>query len=363
MLFKGSGNRVTMKHILSFFIFIMLFSSTLLPIYSENLFMYKVNEQYIIKDISYDKNLDSFYLVGEIKGSNNSFIIKLRNGEFLREQIVENFKVNKILTDKYSNSYILGKYQDGNASVIKVTSSLGKRWETKIKYSDMDIISSYIVNDNQEITVIGYSNYKRESDTFIVKIDRNGKIISEKILDIGPYERPYEVIEDSYGNFYLTGEAKNKNYDMFFCKLSNDFDILWIDYFDNENWEDGGLGLELIEEELVATGYSGKAGWYVFDTVFLRYSPEGNVSKFVRKSYSGGSDWIKQFRRNGEYYYAVLWDILTNQEHTLKLDDNFNLLKKDEIEKDEIPIKILNINDKTYFIYVKENIVYLRDLE
>ncbi len=352
-----------MKKILSFFIFIIITFSSLFPISSADSVLFNLEERNIVRDISFDPSLNSFYLAGDIKGTNNSFVIKSKDSQFLREQTIENFKIYKILTDNFSNVYILGTYRDGNNSLIKLTSALSKRWEVKIKFSDMDTLSSFTVNDNQEVTVLGYSSYKRESNTFIIKINRNGKVIADRILDLGAFERPYEILEDNYGNFYVTGESKNNNFDMFVCKLTNDFEILWINYFDNENWEDGGLELELIDEEVIATGYSGKEGWYVFDTVFFRYSGEGNVSTFTRKSFSGGSDWIKQFERNGDYYYALLWDILTGKEYSLKLDYYFDILSKNEIEKEENPIRILNIGGKTYLVFSKQNTIYMRYLQ
>jgi len=351
-----------MKKYLSFFIFVILIFSSLSPLYSEDSILYILDNGYTVKDVSFDTSIDSFYLAGDIKGTNNSFVIKSKNGQFLREQTIEDFKVYKILNDKYSNTYLLGSSRDGNSTLVKLTSSLSKRWEVKIKFSDMDALSSFSVNDNQEVTILGYSTVKRESDTFVIKVDRNGKVIAKKILDIGPYERPHEILEGNDGNLYITGESKNKNFDMFVCKITKDFEILWIDYFDNENWEDGGLAIELIEDEVIATGYSGKEGWYVFDTVFLRYSKEGNVSSSARKSFSGGSDWIRQFKRNGDYYYAILWDILTGKEYALKLDYYFDILTKNEIQKEETPLKIINIGDKTYFIFTKENTIYIRDL-
>ena len=351
-----------MKLILSFFVFAILTFSSLFPVSSEDSILYNLDEGYAIKDISFDTSVDSYYLAGEIKGSNNSFVIKSKDGQFLREQTIENFEIYKILNDKYSNTYVLGTSRGGNSTLAKLTSSLSKRWEAKIKFSDMDALSSFTVNDNQEITILGYSTYKRESDTFVIKVDRNGKVIAEKILDIGPFERPYQIQENDEGDFYITGESKDKNYDMFVCKLSKDFEILWVDYFDNGNWEDGGLSLELTSEDVIATGYSGKEGWYVFDTVFFEYSKDGNVSTFTRKSLSGGSDWIRQFKRNGDYYYAILWDILTGKEYTLKLDYYFDILTKNEIAKEEIPLKIINIHDKTYLVFSKQNTIYIRDL-
>ncbi|KYC50376.1 MAG: hypothetical protein AMQ22_01468 [Candidatus Methanofastidiosum methylothiophilum] len=362
MFFKGSEKDNIMKRILSFFIFVILIFSSLYPLSSQDSILYNLEDGYIIKDLSFDTSIGSYYLAGDINGSNNSFVIKSKNGQILREEIIENFKFYRILADRFSNTYILGTSGDGNHSLIKFTSSLNKRWETKIKFSDKDILSSFTINDDQEVTILGYSTNKRESDTFVIKIDRNGKVICEKVLDIGAFERPYGIIEDSASNFYVVGESKNKNYDVFVCKITHDFEILWIDYFDNENWEDGGLALELIDNEVIATGYSGKEGWYVFDTVFIKYSQEGNVSSFARKSFSGGSDWVRQFERNGDYYYIILWDILTGKEYTLKLDYYFDILTKNEIQKEETPIKIINIVDKTYFVFTKGNTIYIRDL-
>lgn len=352
-----------MKQILCFFVFAVIIFSSQSFLYSEDNILYVLDDGYIIKDVSFDTNIDNFYLAGGIKGTNDSFIIKSKDGQLLREHIIENFRIIKIITDKFSNTYILGSSGDGNKILIKLTSSLSKRWEVQIRFSDMDVLSSFTVNDNQEITVVGYSSYKRESDSFVINIDRNGKVITEKVLDIGPFERPYQILEDKEGNFYITGESKDKNFDLFVCKVTKDFELLWIDYFDNQNWEDGGLALEFIDDEIIACGYSGKEGWYVFDTVFIRYSKEGNVSIFDRKNYSGGSDWIKHFQRKDEHYYVILWDILTGKEYTLKLDNNFNILRKNEIQKEETPIKIINIEDKTYFVSTKGNTIYIRDLE
>lgn len=352
-----------MKGIASFFVFVIIIISSFSSFLSAESRLYELENGYIATDVSFDSNTNSFYLAGNLEGNNSTFIIKSKEGQFLREHTIENFKLSKILNDNFSNTYLIGTSGEGNKSLIKLTSSLTKRWETIIKFSEMDILSSFTVNDKQEVTVVGYSTNKRESDSFIVKIDRYGNIISKKVLDVGPYERPYDLIEDHEGNFYITGESKNKNYDIFVCKLTNNFDILWIDFYDNNNWEDGGLCLELIDEEVVATGYSGKEGWYVFDTVFLRYSPDGNTSKFTRKNFSNGSDWIRQLKRNGDHYYAILWDILTGKEYYLKLDYYFDTLNKQEIGEGETPIRIMNIGDKTYTIFAKENTIYLKDLE
>ncbi|MDY1590659.1 MAG: hypothetical protein RBS85_00620 [Methanofastidiosum sp.] len=351
-----------MKLILSFFVFAVLTFSSLFPLSSGDSVLYTLDDEYIVKDLSFDPSVDSFYITGEIKDSDDTFIIKSKNGQFLRERTIENFKIYKILNDKYSNTYLLGTSGDGNSTLVKLTSSLSKRWEVKIKFSDRDALSSFTVNDNQEVTILGYSTYKRESDSFVIKVDRNGKVIAEKILNIGPFERPYQILENDQGNFYITGESKDKNYDMFVCMLSKDFETLWIEYFDNGNWEDGGLALELSGENIIATGYSGKEGWYVFDTVFFEYSKDSNVSTFTRKSLSGGSDWIRQFKRNGDYYYVILWDILTGKDFTLKLDYYFDILTKNEIAKEEIPLKIIDIHNKTYFVFSKQNAIYVRDL-
>ena len=351
-----------MKLIVSFLVFVILVFSSFSAFSSEQSILYELENGYIVTDVSFDSNTDSIYLAGNLEGDNSSFIIKSKEGQFLREQTIENFKLSKILNDNFSNIYLLGISNEGDNILIKLTSSLSKRWEIKIINSSRDILSSFTVNDKQEVTVVGYSTNKRESDSFIVKIDRNGNIISKKVLDVGPYERPYDILEDYEGNFYITGESKNKNYDIFVCKLTKDFDILWIDFYDNNNWEDGGLCLELIDGDVVATGYSGKEGWYVFDTVFLRYSSESNTSNFTRKSFSNGSDWIRQLKRNGDQYYAILWDILTGKEYYLKLDYYFDTLNKQEIGEGETPIRIMNIGDETYTVFAKENTIYIKDL-
>ena len=58
-------------------------------------------------------------------------------------------------------------------------------------------------------------------------------------------------------------------------------------------------------------------------------------------------------------------DNLSDQikEYTLKLDYYFDILTKNEIQKEETPIKIINIVDKTYFVFTKGNTIYIRDLE
>ena len=65
-----------MKKYLSFFIFVILIFSSVSLLYSEDSILYILDDAYTVKDVSFDTSLDSFYLVGEIKDSNNSFIIK-----------------------------------------------------------------------------------------------------------------------------------------------------------------------------------------------------------------------------------------------------------------------------------------------
>ncbi|NMC59353.1 MAG: hypothetical protein GYA51_08230 [Candidatus Methanofastidiosa archaeon] len=352
-----------MKRILPFFVLFLIALSSFSICSSEDFLLHEFGQGYFVSDVLYDPSIDSFYLVGTINESNNSFIVKSKNGQVLRQETIEGFKVSKMQIDKFSNIYFLGTSEDNNISVIKLNSNLNERWETRIKVSERDIISSFIVNDKQEVSVLGYSSGKKESDTFIIKIDADGKIIIRNIINVGPFERPREIIEDKNNNIYITGEMKEKDLDVFLLKLSSEHELLWIDYFDNSGWEDGGLDLDLIDEDILLTAYSGKEGWYVFDTVFLKYYPDGNVSNVVRISYSGGSDWVRQLSRKEENYYAILWDILTGKEYVMKLDYYFDIITKKEIPHEEVPIKIINISNNTYLVVQKENTVYLKNLD
>lgn len=351
-----------MHKILPFLIFVSIIISSFSICSSEDSILYRLDNGQIISDISYDTNIDSFYIAGTFKNGNDSFIVKSKNNQVLRQEIIKDFIVKKILIDKFSNIYVLGNKKDNNISLIRVTPSLNKRWETILRVSEKDILTSFTINDNQEVSVLGYSTNKRVSDIFIVKINSDGKIINEEIIDIGPFERPYEILEDKSKNIYITGEVRDKDLDIFLIKLSKDYELLWVDYFDNNGWEDGGLDLELIDEDVILTGYSGKEGWYVFDTVFIRYSPEGNLSTFSRKGYSKGSDWIRQLNKNGDIYYVLLWDILTGREYVMKLDYYFDVITKNEIPRGDHPIKILNALNNTYLVFQNENKLYLRGL-
>ena len=171
-----------MKKFLSFLIFVVIAFSIISPISSDENILYKLDEDYLFKDISFDQNLNNLFLAGEIKGSNNSFIIKSKDGNYLREVIIDNFKVSKIINDKFSSVYAIGASEDNQNKIIKFTSGLNKRWETKIHFSDMDIITSFIVNENQEVIVIGYSTFKRSSDSFLLRINSKWEYFRKKIL-------------------------------------------------------------------------------------------------------------------------------------------------------------------------------------
>ncbi|KYC52884.1 MAG: hypothetical protein AMQ74_00586 [Candidatus Methanofastidiosum methylothiophilum] len=350
-----------MNHSKAFiFISILLFSFNFLV--ADDV-LYELTKDHTVIDASYDPNIESFYIVSTIRDTNNSSIIKTKNGQLLRQQTIENFKVAKMQIDKLSNVYLIGISTGGDITVVRLSSSLSIRWITKIRISEKDTLSSFFINDDQEVTVLGYSSNKRESDTFLVKIDSNGKITVKSVINVGPYEKPYALIEDKDNNIYITGEMKEKDVDVFLLKLSKDHELLWVDFFDNSGWEDGGLDIELIDNDIILTAYSGKEGWYVFDTVFLRYSPDGNVSNFVRKSYSNGSDWVRQLEKKDEYYYAILWDILTGKEYGMKLDYYFEIISKKEISKEENPVKIINVKNNTYLLTERENKLYLRNLD
>lgn len=46
----------------------------------------------------------------------------------------------------------------------------------------------------------------------------------------------------------------------------------------------------------------------------------------------------------------------------MKLDYYFDVVKKVEISKDEIPIKIIKINNDIYFVFQKENVIFAQYL-
>lgn len=55
-------------------------------------------------------------------------------------------------------------------------------------------------------------------------------------------------------------------------------------------------------------------------------------------------------------------DLLTGKEYSMKLDYYFDVVKKVEISKDEIPIKIIKINNDIYFVFQKENVIFAQYL-
>jgi len=57
-----------------------------------------------------------------------------------------------------------------------------------------------------------------------------------------------------------------------------------------------------------------------------------------------------------------LIDLLTGKEYSMKLDYYFDVVKKVEISKDEIPIKIIKINNDIYFVFQKENVIFAQYL-
>ena len=118
-----------MKLIVSFLVFAILVFSSFSAFSSEQSILYELKNGYIVTDASFDSNTDSIYLAGNLEGDNSSFIIKSKEGQFLREQTIESFKLSKILNDNFSNIYLLGISNEGDNILIKLTSSLSKRWE------------------------------------------------------------------------------------------------------------------------------------------------------------------------------------------------------------------------------------------
>ncbi|HRZ19870.1 MAG TPA: hypothetical protein P5136_07490 [Methanofastidiosum sp.] len=80
-----------MKKIFPFIIFVLFFISNLsICLSSEDPTLYELKNGENISDISYDPKIDSFYIVGTIRDTNNSFITKSKNGQVLRKEIIHN---------------------------------------------------------------------------------------------------------------------------------------------------------------------------------------------------------------------------------------------------------------------------------
>lgn len=108
---------------------------------------------------------------------------------------------------------------------------------------------SIVVDSKDNIFFIGFASKNHNYDFYVVKTDKDGKLIWDKTYDMHQFDICYGSAIDSQDNILLTGVTSNNNInqDIYTIKIDNDGKIIWEEIYDKTK-NDIGRGVTLDSE-------------------------------------------------------------------------------------------------------------------
>lgn len=136
-----------------------------------------------------------------------------------------------ILVLGYTESFGAG---DTDFYVVKTNKNGEKEWTKTFGSEGSEISRKIILTADNEALLIGgrYTKKIRESDIFIVKIDKNGQLIWEKSYEKQPYNSAEAAVGTPDGGILITGRIRSGRE-----VLGNDLYILRLDKNGDKLWE------------------------------------------------------------------------------------------------------------------------------
>ncbi len=264
-----------------------------------------------------------YLLIGYSEDDNGNWIYRLdANGEFIEEI---NLGKNKIdvgrCFEQTDNGYIVAgvlssqknlkidKNDNLDLGILKLNKNFQVEWERNLGGSKNDYVSSVLVDPNGDFVFAGSSfssdgdvdnnNNRKGWNFWILKIDKNGKLLWETILGGNAGEEATGIENSAEGGYIISGwtqssdgdiDSNNGGTDAWIVKLDNNGEMLWEQTF--------GGSEEDLPLSVVATG---KGAYAVAG--FSR-SQSGDVKKN-----QGRSDfWVFKIKENLQQITAFAYE-------------------------------------------------------
>jgi len=206
---------------------------------------------------------------------------------------------NSVSYDSQENIYIVGYsgstnmattegcYQKdkkgGHDAFIGKFTNKGKLiWMTYLGGNNTDVATDCIVDDSDNLIVVGMTNspdfpftegsYYGSNNGFLTKFNSDGKMLWSKFFGDSAYNAPQGIAIAENGNFVMTGytyghnltikegayQATNAgNYDTYIAKFTTDGNLIWSTYFGGGNHDIGtGIACDRTNGVIAVCGYT-----------------------------------------------------------------------------------------------------------
>lgn len=183
-------------------------------------------------------------------------------------------------TDSEDNVIVLGvatnakderAWDDYTFYAFKYDENGNVLWQNKYGTSyDRSEPFSVAVDSKDNIFLIGFASNNHDNDFYVVKVDKNGKVIWDKTYNKYKSDIAYDAVIDPEDNIYITGVTSNSNIneEFYAIKIDNDGKLIWEKVYDKTS-NDISRGITLdSENSIYIVGSTKNQTW---DVLIIKY--------------------------------------------------------------------------------------------
>ncbi|MBU1077389.1 MAG: PEGA domain-containing protein, partial [Spirochaetes bacterium] len=276
----------------------------------------KTNGNYIIVgSIFFQKKKKSYLWILELNTKGHVIMNKTLGGN--------NWNAGYSIKKTYDKGYIIAGVTETKKTglkdiwIVKFNKTFKKLWEKKYGNLYWDSANSIIETSRTNYIVAGYT-YRSDSgksSAWILKLDRRGKKLWDRVYGGKNWDDAASVIETGNEEYVFTGYTRSKglnNKDGWMVKIDNNGKILWDRTYGDLN-DDEILSIASTDDGFIAAGYSISPEAEVQDAWILKTDNDGNYrpakpeifSKFDISSYKKPKEDMK---------FYLLWDKIYGSE-------------------------------------------------
>lgn len=182
------------------------------------------------------------------------------------------------------------KHDDSDLFLAKIDVTGRLLWENTIDFPKYQFGESVVEMDNGDFMITGQTNYnsKGSHDLWLLRVDRNGKLIWEHSFGGISYEIGNCISKTSDGGLIISGSIRSKGFgndDIWVLKLNRYGHFVWEKTFGGFNSEKGNSVIEAKNGDFLITGSTSSLGYGRKDINLLRVSKLGK--KVWSKTFGG----------------------------------------------------------------------------
>jgi hypothetical protein len=181
-----------------------------------------------------------------------------------------------------------GDYREGDIDIyiVKLDSEGKVQWEKTIGGGSDDKAYSIIQSSDGGYVVAGYTRDYREGDIdiYIVKLDSEGKVQWEKVIDRGSDDKARSIIQSSDGCYVIAGYTvsfvRESDFDFYIEKTGSFGDTCWSQGITNYSASSGGSSGDSMSSPTLMTSVGGVfSGFIIFASMLIIYCWFGKKKK------------------------------------------------------------------------------------